>query len=114
MLEKTPESPLASSEIKQVNPKGNQPWIFIGGTDDEAEAPILWSPDMMSSLIGKDPDAGKDWKQEEKGMTEDEVVGWHHRLNIHEFQQAPGNADRQASFCDFMGSQKDWYDWTTE
>ena len=75
-----------SKEIKQVNPKGNQPWILIGKTDDEAEAPILWPPDSNSQLIEKDPDGGKDWGQEEKGMTEDEMVACHHRLNGHEFE----------------------------
>ena len=75
MLEKTPESPLDSKEIKPVNPKGNSPWIFIGRTDAEAEAPILWPPDVKSWLTGKDPDAGKDWEQEEKRTTEDEMVG---------------------------------------
>ena len=85
VLEKTLESPLACREIKSVNPKGNQPWIFIGRTDAEASTPILWSPDVKSWLVWKDPDAGKDWRQEEKGMTEDEMVGWHHRLNGHEF-----------------------------
>ena len=74
VLEKTLESPLDSKEIKPVNPKGNQPWIFIGGTDAEAEAPMFWSPDAKSQLIVKDPDAGKDWWQKEKGTTEDEVV----------------------------------------
>ena len=73
--------------------KGNQSWIFIGRTDAEAEAPILWSSDSKSWLIGKDPDAGKDWRQEEQGMTEDEMVGWHHRLHGHEFEQAPGVGD---------------------
>ena len=77
VLEKTPESPLDSKEIKPVNPKGNQPWIFIGRTDTKAEAPTLWPPDAKSQLMGKDPDAGKDWGQEEKGMTQDEMVGWH-------------------------------------
>ena len=72
-----------SKEIKLVNPKGNQPWIFI---DAEAEAPILWPPDAKNWLIGKDPDPGKDWKQEKKGMTEDEMVGWHHRLDGQEFE----------------------------
>ena len=83
VLKKTLESPLDSKEIKPVNPKGNQAWIFIGRTDDEAEVeapPILWPPDSKSQLIGKDPDAGKDWRQEEKGVTEDEMVGWHHWL----------------------------------
>ena len=83
VLEKTLESPMHCKEIKPVNPKGNQSWIFIGRTDAEAEAPILWPPDSKSWLIGKDPDAGKDWSQEEKGMTEDEMVGWHHWLNRH-------------------------------
>ena len=73
--------------------KGCQSWIFIGRTDAEAETPILWSPDAKNGLIGKDPDAGKDWRWEEKGMTEDEVVGWHHWLNGHEFEQAPGVGD---------------------
>ena len=81
VLEKTLESPLDWMEIKQVNPKGNQPWIFIGRTGAEAEALILWPLDVKSRLTGKDPDAGKDWGQEEKGATEDEMVGWHHRLN---------------------------------
>ena len=90
MLEKTLESPLDCKEIKPVNPKGNQSWILIGRTDVEAETPILWPPYMKNRLIGKDPDAGKDWKQEERGTTEDEMVGWHHWLNGHEFEQAPG------------------------
>ena len=96
VLEKT-ESPSDSKEIKPVNPKGNQPWIFFGRTDAEAEAPVLWPPDAKSRLMEKDPDAGKDWGQEEKGMTEDEMVGWHHRLNGHEFEQASGDSeDREA------------------
>ena len=85
VLEKTLESPLDSKEIQLVSPKGDQPWIFIGRTDAEAETPILWPPDVKNWLIGKDPDAGKDWRQEEKGSTEDEMVGWHHQLNGHEF-----------------------------
>ena len=76
-------------EIKSVNPKGNQSWIFTGRTDAEAEASILWPPDVKNWLIGKDPNAGKDWRQEEKGMTDDEMVGWHHWLDGHEFEQAP-------------------------
>ena len=80
MLEKTLKSPLDRKEIKSVNSKGNQPWIFIGSTDVETETPILWLADVMDLLIGKDPDTGKDWRQEEKGMIEDEVVGWHHWL----------------------------------
>ena len=97
MLEKTLESPLDSKEIKLVNPKGNQPWIFIGRPD--VEAPKLCSPDAEIWLIGKDPDAGKDWRQEEKGMTEDEMVGWHHWLNGHEFEQRPGDGDGQGSLA---------------
>ena len=97
VLEKTLESPLDCKEIKPVNLKGNQSWIFIGETDAEAEAPILWPPDAKSWLIGKDPDAGKDWGQEEKGITEDEMVGWHHRLYGHEFEQAPGVGVGQGS-----------------
>ena len=85
MLEKTPESPLNYKEIQPVHPKGNQSWVFIGRTDVEAETLILWLPDVKNWLIGKDPDAGKVWGQEEKGMTADELVGWHHRLNGHEF-----------------------------
>ena len=92
VLEKTLESPLDSKEIKPVNPKGNQPWIFIGKTGAEAEAPILWPPDEKSQLIGKDPENGKDWKQEEK-ETEDEMVGWYHQLNEHEFEQALGGGE---------------------
>ena len=84
VLEKTLESPLDCKEIKSVHPKGNQPWIFTGRTDAEAEAPILWPTDTKSQLIGKDPDARKDWGQKEKGMTEDKMVGWHYRLNGHE------------------------------
>ena len=78
VLEKTLESPLDCNEIQPVHPKGDQSWVFIGRTDDEAETPILWPPDANSSLTGKDPDAGRDWGQEEKGMTGDEMVGWHH------------------------------------
>ena len=97
MLKKTLGSPLDSKEIKPVNPKGNQPWILFGRTDAEAEALILWPPDAKSQLIGKDPDAGKDWGQEEKGTTEGEMVGWHHRLNGHEFEQALGDDEGQGS-----------------
>ena len=86
VLEKTLESPLDYKEIQPVHPKGNQLLIVIGRTDAEAESLILWLPDAKNWLIGKDPDAGKDWRQEEKGMTEDEIVGWHHRLNGHEFE----------------------------
>ena len=88
VLEKTLESPLDSKEIQPVNPKGNQSWIFIGRTDVEAEAPTLWPPDAKSWLIIKDPDAGKDWRKGEEVMTENEMVGWHHWLNGHEFEQS--------------------------
>ena len=99
VLEKTPESPLDCKEIKPVNPKGNQSWIFTGRTDAEAEAPILWVHDVKNRLIGKDPDAGKDWGQEEKGVTENEMVEWHHWLNGHESEQAPGDSEGQGSLA---------------
>ena len=86
VLEKTLESPLDCKEIQLVHPKGNQSWIFIGRTDGEAKVAILWPPDVKNWLTGKDPDAMKDWRQEDKGMTEDEMVGWHHQLNGHEFE----------------------------
>ena len=107
VLEKTLESPLDCKEIQPVRPKGDQSWMFIGRTDAEAEAPILWPPDMKSWLTGKDPDAGKDWRQE-KGMTEDEMVGWHHWLNRHEFEKAPGVGDGQGilSCCSPWGHKK--------
>ena len=91
VLEKTLESPLDFKEIKSVNPKGNQLWIFIGRTDAEAKAPILWSPDVERWPIGKDPNAVKDWRQEEKGMTEDKMVGWHHWFNGNESEQTLGS-----------------------
>ena len=94
VLEKTLKSPL-DSKIKPVNPKGNQSWIFIGGIDTEAEAPVLWPPDAKNWFIGKDPDAGKDWGR--RLATEDEIVGWHHWLNEHEFEQTPGNSEGQGS-----------------
>ena len=95
VLEKTLESPLDCREIKLVHPKGIQSWIFIGKTDAEAEAPVLWPPDAESQHIGKDPDAGKDWRQEEKGTTEDKMVGWPHWLSGHEFEQTPGDGKGQ-------------------
>ena len=85
VLEKTLESPLDCKEVQPVHPKGDQSWLFIRRSDVEANTLILWPPDAKSSLIGKDPDAGRDWGQEEKGMTEDEMAGWHHRLDAHEF-----------------------------
>ena len=94
-LEKTLESLLDSKEIQPVNPRGNQSWIFIGRTDAEAAAPIFWPPDVKSLLIRKDPEAGKDWRQEEKGITEGEMVGWHHWLNGHEFKQTLGDSEGQ-------------------
>ena len=99
VLKKTLESPLDCKETQPVNPKGNQSWIFIGRTDAEAEAPILWPPDAKSWLIGKDPDAGKDWRQEEKWTTEDEMVGWHHWLDGHEFEHGPELVMDREAWC---------------
>ena len=99
VLEKTFASPLDTKDIKPVNPKGNQPWLFIGRTDAEAEAPILWPLEAKSWLIWKDPDAGKDWGHENKGVTEDEMVGWHHWLNGHKFQQTLGDSEGQGSLA---------------
>ena len=120
LLEKTLESPLDCKEIIWADPKGNQPWIFIGRTDAEAEAesPILCPPDTKSRLTGKYPDAGKDWGKEEKGTTEDEMVGWHHLLNGHEFEQTPGDGEGQGSLVCFSswGHQEsdttEWLNWT--
>ena len=95
VLEKTLESPLDCKEIQPIHPKGDQSWVFIGRTDVEAETPILWPPYAKSWLIGKDPDAGKDWGQEEKGTTEDEMTGWHHQLDGHEFEWTLGVGDGQ-------------------
>ena len=99
VLEKTLESPLDCKEIQPVHPKGDQSWVFIGRIDAEAETPILWPPDAKSWLIWKDPDAGKDWGQEEKGMTGDEMAGWHHRLDGHEFGWTPGVGDGQGGLA---------------
>ena len=99
VLEKILESPLDCKEIQPVYPKGNWSWIFIGRTDVEAETPILWPLDAKNWLIWKDPEAGNDWGQEEKGTTEDEMVGWHHRLNGHGFEQAPGVGDGQGGLA---------------
>ena len=107
VLEKTLESPLNSKEIKLINPKGNQSWILIGRTD--AGAPILWPPDMKSQLTGKDPDAGKDWRQEENGvMTEDEMVGWHYQLKGPEFEQILGDSEGQDELvcCSSLGHKE--------
>ena len=117
VLEKTPESPLDWREIQPVNSKGNQSWIFIGRTDAEAETPIRWPPDVKSWLTGKDPDAGKDWRREEKGMTEDEMVGWHHRCDRHEFELTPGVDDGQGGLacCSPWGLKElnttEWLNW---
>ena len=122
MLEKTLESPLDCKEIQPVHPKGNQSRKFIGRTDAEAEAPTLWPPDSKNWLIWKDPDVGKDWRQKEKGTTEDEVVGWHHQLIRHEFEWVLGVGDGQGSLpcCSPWGHKKsdmierlNWTEWNT-
>ena len=116
MLLNCGESPLDCKEIQPVHPKGDQSWLFIGRTDVEAETPILWPPDAKSWVIGKDPDAGKDWGQEEKGMTEDEMVGWHHRLNGYGFGWTPGVGDGQgglATVVHGVAKSQTWLsDWT--
>ena len=107
VVEKTLESLLDCSEIKPINPKGNQHWILIGRTDAKAEAQILWSPDSKSQLIEKDPDDGKDWGKEEERVTEDQMVGWHHQINGHEFEQTPGHSEGQGSLaCCSPGHKK--------
>ena len=108
VLEKTLESPLDCKEIQPVHPKGDQSWVFIGRTDVEGKTPILRPLHVKSWLTGKDPDAGKDWRQEEKGMTEDEMVGWHHRLDGHEFGWTPGVDDGQGGLlcCDSWGCKE--------
>ena len=114
VLEKIPESPLDCKEIQPVHPKADKSWVFLGRTDAEAETPILWPPDVKNKLTGKDPDGGTDWRQE-KGMTEDEIVGWHHRLNGHEFEQASGVGDGQGglAYCSPWG-RRVGHDWVTE
>ena len=118
VVEKTLESPLDCKEIQPVHPKGDQSWVFIGRTDAEAETPILWPPHAKSWLIGKDPDAGRDWGQEEKGTTEGEMAGWHHWLDGHEFEWTPGVGDGQGGLacCDSWGRKEldttEWLDWT--
>ena len=115
VLEKTLESPLDCKEIQPVHPKGDQSWVFIGRTDAVAETPVLWPPHAKNWLIGKDPDAGRDWGQEEKGTTEDEMVGWHHWLNGHEFEYTLGWWwTGRPVLLQFMGLQRVGYDWATE
>ena len=117
VLEKTLESPFDCKEIQPVHPKGNQPWIVIARTDAEAETPILWPPDAKNWLIWKDPDAGKDWRREERGMTEDEMVGWRHRLDGHGFELNVGDSRGQGGLvCCSHGvakSRTQLSDWTT-
>ena len=113
VLEKTLESPLDCKESQPVHPKGDQSWIFIGKTDAEVETPILWPPDVKNWLTGKDLDAGKDWRQEEKGTTEDEMIGWHHKLDGRELEQALGDGEGQGSLAccgpwDFPGKNTEW------
>ena len=115
VLEKTLENPLDCKEIKPVNPKRNQSWKFIVRTDAEAETLKLWPPDGKNWLIGKDPDAGKDWRWQEKGMTENEMDGWHHRLNGHECEQIPGDSEGQRSLaCCSPWGHRVGHDWVTE
>ena len=113
VLEKTLETPLDCKEIKLVNPKRNQSWILTGRTNVEAETPILWPLDAKTWLIGKDSDAGKDWRHKEKGITEDEMVGWHHWLDGHEFEQAPGIVMVREAWCAAVHMVTDWHDWVT-
>ena len=118
VLEKTLESPWDCKRIQPVHPKGKQSWIVIGRTDAETETQILWPPDVKSWVIGKDPDAGKDWGQEEKGTTEDEMVGWHHLVNGHEFGWTPAVGDGQGglAYCSSWGRKEsdttEWLNWT--
>ena len=118
VLRKTLESPLDYKEIQPVHSKWDQPCVFIGRTDVEAETPILWPPDAKSWLIWKDPDAGKDWEQEEKGTTEDEMVGWHHWLDEHGFGWTPGVGDGQGglaccgSWSRIESDTTEWLNWT--
>ena len=123
VLEKTLASPLNCKEIQSVHPKGDQSWVFIGRTDAKAETPILWPPDVKSWLIGKESDAGRNWGQEEKGTTEDEIAGWHHWLDGHESEWAPGVGDGQGGLacCSPWGDKEldtterlNWTDWNEE
>ena len=118
VLEKTLASPLDFKEIQAINPKGNQSWMFFGRVDAESEAPILWPPDVKNWLIWKDPDAGKDWRWVEKGTTEDEMAGWHHRLKGHGFEWTPRVGDGQGGlvYCSPWGHKEsdttEWLNWT--
>ena len=118
VLEKTPESPLDCKEIQPVHSKGDQPWVFFGRNDAEAQTPVLWPPDTKSWLIGKDSDAGRDWGLEEKGTTEDEKAGWHHWLDGSEFEWTPGDGNVQGRLvcCDSWGCKEsdmtEWLNWT--
>ena len=121
VLEKTLESLLDCKEIQPVHPKGDQSWVLIGRNDAEAETPVLWPPDAKSWLIGKDSDAGRDWGQEEQGMTDDEMAGWHHRLDGHEFQWTPVHWTEfswwwtgRPGVLQFMGLQRVGHNWVTE
>ena len=115
VLEKTLDCPLDCKEIKPVNPKGNQSWIFFGRTDAKVETPILWPPDANNWLFGKDSDTRQDWRQEEKGRTEDEMVGWHHWLDGHEYEQTPGDGEGQGSLAGYspwVRVRHNWLNWT--
>ena len=118
VLEKTLESPLDCEEIQLVHSEGDQPWVFFGRTDAKAEAPVLWPPHVKSWLIGKDSDAGRDWGQKEKVTTEDEMAGWHHRLDGHKFGWTPGVGEGQGGLacCDSSGHKEsdmtEWLNWT--
>ena len=117
VLEKTLKSSLDCKETQSAHPKGSQCWTFMGRIDAEAEVSVIWPLDAKNWLTGKDPDGGKDWRQEEKGMTEDKMVGWHHQLDGHGFEQALGVGDRQGSLAcrtQSMVSQRVWQDWVTE
>ena len=118
VLEKTLESPLDCKEIQPVHPKGDQSWVFTGRTDAEAETPVLWLPDLKNWLVWKDPDGGKDWRREEKGITEDKMVGWHHWLSGHEFEYTLGVGDGQGGLVCYSpwGCKEldttEWLNWT--
>ena len=116
VLEKTLESPLDCKEIQPVHSQGDQPWVFFGRNDVKAETPILWPPHAKSWLIGKDPDAGRDWGQEEKETTEEEMAGWHHWLDGHESEWTPGSWwwTGRPGVLRFMGLQRVGHDWATE